>query len=187
MWRAKFWPGDPVRCPGSPLVSGGIARAGAILVLGIDPGPTRTGFAVVEHPRSGVFRPVRFGVAPTAEVRELVRGTEIEHVAVEMIAPYGKSVGAEVFATCLEIGRFVEVRSGRVALVPRRDVKLALRLNVNSNDAGVRAALLRLFGPKGTRSNPGPCYGMAGDAWAAAGVAVAHALAVRSGRVERLP
>mgnify|MGYP003803550571 CR=1 FL=1 len=99
-------------------------------------------------------------------------------VVIEMVAGYGMPVGAEVFETCVWIGRFIQASSCPVHRMLRREVKLSLCGICNAKDANVRQALLDHFGPGrasavGTRGTPGPLYGVCGDGWSALAVAVA--------------
>lgn len=101
-----------------------------------------------------------------------------DRVIIEKIESYGMAVGASVFDTCVEIGRFVELADtapGRVILLPRREVKLALCGSSRAKDANVRQALIDLYPATGggrvpqvgTRARPGPLYGVNGHAWSA--------------------
>ncbi len=98
---------------------------------------------------------------------------------IEMIASYGMPVGREVFETCVWVGRFLEAWGSGSALLYRKDVKLHLCGSARAKDGHVRAALLDKFGgvkaARGTRKAQGPLYGIAGDKWAALGVAVTWA------------
>lgn len=98
-------------------------------------------------------------------------------LAVEMIASYGMPVGREVFDTCVWIGRFLQAWGGRSTMVFRKDVKLFLCQSMRANDAIIRQALIDIFGPGrekaiGTKTAPGPLYGIHGDEWAALAVGV---------------
>jgi hypothetical protein len=95
-------------------------------------------------------------------------------IAIEMIASYGMAVGADVFQTCVEIGRFVEVAGEHVSLVFRRDVKMHLCGSARAKDANIRQALLDRLGPVGTKKAPGPLYGVKSHIWAALAVAVTY-------------
>jgi hypothetical protein len=93
-------------------------------------------------------------------------------------------VGAEVFETCVWIGRFIErwrttdiCRCTEVRRVARIQVKSHLCHSAKANDSNVRAALIDRFGPGkekaiGLKAKPGPLYGLTGDCWAALGVAI---------------
>jgi hypothetical protein len=145
-------------------------------LLAIDPGNEYS--AAVLLNAAGV--PVEFWKEPNEEVRRRIRSIsgnlDVEHLAIEMIASYGMPVGAEVFETCLWIGRFVEVWSGHFTLVYRRDVKMCLCGNNSAKDGNVRQALIDRFGGKeraiGKKKKPGPLHGFHDDLWAALGVAV---------------
>lgn len=91
---------------------------------------------------------------------------------IEMIASYGMAVGAEVFETCVWIGRIIEAIGRPVLRVKRLQVKVHLCHSAKAKDSNVRQALIDRFGPQGTKKNPGPTYGMKGDLWAALAVAV---------------
>lgn len=139
--------------------------------LAIDPGPEQSGYVVYE---SGRVREA--GVLPNA-----VLLTSLEErpwpgykAAVEMIASYGMAVGAEVFETCVWIGRFQQAWHDDATFyrVYRRDVKLHLCGVPRAKDTNVRQALRDRLGPAGTKRNPGPLYGVTSHAWAALAVAV---------------
>ena len=91
-----------------------------------------------------------------------------------MIACYGMAVGAEVFQTCLWIGRFLDRwrSEWNTHLVPRLMVKMHLCHSARAKDANVRQALIDRFGAVGTKRAPGRLYGVSSHCWAALGVAV---------------
>lgn len=98
-------------------------------------------------------------------------------LAVEMIASYGMAIGRETFETCLWIGRFIERWGGAHEKVYRKDVKMHLCHSMRAKDANIRQALLDRFGPGkkaavGTKTAPGPLYGVRTHLWAALAVAV---------------
>ena len=109
-------------------------------------------------------------------------------LAVEMVASYGMAVGAEVFETCVWIGRFIQVwfEGGMIEdayrearLVYRREVKLALCGNSRAKDSNIRQAIIDRYGGKagaiGKKKTPGPLYGITGDVWSALAVAITAA------------
>lgn len=138
--------------------------------LAIDPGTTHSGLVLFDG------SPVTSGVIENNDVLKIIadhRGP----VAIEMIASYGMAVGAEVFQTCLWIGRMLQVAGAdRVRLVYRRDVKLHVCGNSRAKDANIRQALIDKWGGKaaaiGTSKQPGPLYSVKSHAWSALGVAV---------------
>lgn len=160
-----------------------------MLILAIDPGTTESGWVLYDGERV-----LDSGVAPNDEVLTILEtGIGIRalphYVAIEMIASYGMPVGSEVFETCVWIGRFKQAwhEPDAVKLVYRKDVKLHLCGTPRAKDPNVRQALIDLFpgtgGGKtpqiGTKSQPGPLYGVSSHAWPALGVAVtaAHRMA----------
>lgn len=149
-----------------------------MLILALDPGTERTGWVLFDGERVHSSA-VESNAAMLARVKHWQSGTTL---AIEMIVSYGMPVGREVFETCVWIGRFVQAWHSpeEVRLVYRRDVKLHLCGSSKAKDANVRQALLDLF-PRtgggatpqiGTKSAPGPLYGVSMHAWPALGVAV---------------
>jgi hypothetical protein len=147
------------------------------MILAIDPGTDESGWCVFDH---GAV--LSSGVHSNASMRDAIRRSGADVLAIEMIASYGMPVGREVFETCVWIGRFAEVwkQPDDVQLVYRRDVKLHLCGTSKAKDPNVRQALLDLFprtgGGKtpqiGTIKAPGPLYGVSTHAWTALGVAI---------------
>ncbi len=150
-------------------------------VLAIDPGNELSAFVVWDGAS------IRwFGKAPNAELRVNVirklRGDETIHLAIEVSQSYlmPRSAGRspffpqQVLDTALEAGRMIEAWGGPFTIVDRRAVKLHLIGRAAGGDPEVRAALLHQIGPKGTKADPGPCYGMKADLFAALGVACCY-------------
>lgn len=141
-------------------------------ILAIDPGPVKSGWV-----RMAGRRICDTGVDSNIELLRTLRALPAPidggpPVAIEMIASYGMPVGAEVFLTCVWIGRFIEARQPHGArLITRAEVKMHLCGNARARDANVRQALIDLFGPKGTKAAPGGTYGVNTHAWSALGVA----------------
>lgn len=145
-------------------------------VLAIDPGSTESAFVL-----SSDGRTFKFGKVSNDELLRLIRNAhESHHLAIEMIASYGMPVGAEVFETCVWIGRYIQAFSSIYdrphTKVYRRDVKLHLCGQARAKDGNVRVALIDKFGGKekatGNKKSPGPLYGFSADVWAALGVYV---------------
>ncbi len=155
-----------------------------MILLAIDPGPTESAYVVYNVTTS---HPTSWGKLPNEELsyrlRAIARTADL--LAVEMIASYGMAVGAEVFATCVWVGRFIERWVGihhtaaEWRQVFRREVKLHLCGDSRAKDANIRQALIDRYGGKeraiGLKASPGPLYGLTGDCWAALGVAITAA------------
>jgi hypothetical protein len=147
------------------------------MILAIDPGTEQSGYCLLygDDVRES-------GVLPNADMLTRVSQWPARRLAIEMIASYGMAVGREVFETCVWVGRFQQAWRDPelVELVYRKDVKLHLCGTTKAKDPNVRQALLDLFprtgGGKtpqvGTKSQPGPLYGVSSHAWPALGVAI---------------
>jgi hypothetical protein len=107
-----------------------------------------------------------------------------------MVASYGMAVGADVFETCVWIGRFFEslVDCGtRPELVKRHPVKLHHCHDSRAKDSNITQALVDRFASgqpnrgKGTKAAPGWFHGFVTDIWQA------YALAVYAADVEVAP
>lgn len=138
-------------------------------VLAIDPGTTQSAYVLFDGRRV-----IGGDIVPNDTLRALLRDNAIGHhdaVACEMVASYGMAVGATVFETCVWIGRFIEASKRPVRLVFRKDVKMHLCHSMRAKDANIRQALLDKHGAVGTKSRPGPLYGIKSHLWAALAVA----------------
>lgn len=91
----------------------------------------------------------------------------------EMIASYGMPVGKEVFDTCIFIGQLLNTFP-KMLRVTRNSVKNAVCHSSKANDANIRQALIDIYGPPGTKKNPGPTFGVTKDMWAALAVVTAY-------------
>lgn len=148
-------------------------------LLALDPGPEKTGWCIYDG-KTVIYS----GVTDNDTLINTMPLLDAERLAVEGIASYGMAVGAEVFNTCIWIGRYIQqwklANKGPHELIYRRDVKLHLCGTAKAKDANIRQAILDLFprtgGGKtpqiGTKAQPGPLYGVSTHAWAALGVAV---------------
>ena len=143
-------------------------------ILAIDPGPTRSAYVLLVDGQPTVTEKL-----PNEEVLEIARrwrgdATVIEWITVASIA------GAEVYQTCRWVGRFEQVSSVPVVLLPRGDVVAHFfgKRNVRGADSLIRRTVMDRFGgdaAKGVKAHPGPLYGFHADCWQALGVAIAHA------------
>lgn len=145
-------------------------------ILAIDPGTTESAYV---HFVDGEVLDVG-KVSNSLMLSILDEYDDCDAICIEMIASYGMPVGAEVFETCVWIGRFMEAAGPeRVTRITRLKVKSFLCHSAKAKDANIRQALIDLLGPQGTKKAPGPTYGISGDMWAALSVAVAYQGGVR--------
>lgn len=158
-------------------------------LLAVDPGPIESG--VVEYDTTS-SRVLIHGVLENETILEMLGmergrfGAAIDHVAIEMIASYGMSVGKTVFETCIWIGRFIQQWGGAYTLIPRHDIKMHICHTKNSSNANIREALIDRWGgvdvaiggkklpggKKAGRTPEGPLHGIASHEWSALAVAV---------------
>lgn len=154
------------------------------IILAIDPGPTESAWLLYD---TKVKVPCRFGITVNANVMPIVLGYteyDISDMAIEMVACYGMAVGASVFETCTEIGKFEErfeskglVKARRVY---RKDVAMHLCNSMRAKDPNIRQTIMDRYGSTrqkaiGTKKNPGPLYGVSKHVWAALAVAITFA------------
>lgn len=152
-------------------------------LLAIDPGNRESGWVVIDV---ATRRPVEFGKTDNTMLLERIEEGLVEDCAavVEMVASYGMAVGADVFETCVWIGRFTEaLRQHRIdrkepTLIKRQPVKVHHCHSAKAKDANLRQALVDRFTPgqpnhgKGTRAAPGWFHGFRADIWQAYALAV---------------
>jgi hypothetical protein len=154
--------------------------------LAIDPGTTESAY-VFAYGGGGECSVQGFGKVPNEELLDLlVRGAQCsgpfaqaQQLAIEMVASYGMPVGAEVFETCVWIGRFVQALTLPHEFIYRATVKAHVCKSAKAKDGNVRQALIDRWGGKeraiGTKKKPGPLHGVSGDVWSALAVAVTFA------------
>lgn len=134
-------------------------------MIAVDPGNRESGIVVMvgdEIEFSGIFE--------NHEALLHVQRYRHHPLACEMIASYGMAVGADVFETCVWIGRLLQAHGGQHRLVKRLEVKMHLCHSSKANDATIRKALIDRYGAVGTKRSPGRLFGFSGDMWAALGV-----------------
>lgn len=147
--------------------------------LAIDPGNTESAYVVIED---DTRRPVTFGKIPNDYLLGKMDMDPNVHfadrVVIEMVASYGMPVGADVFETCVWIGRFVERAPVEPVLQVRGPVKLHHCRSSKAKDSNIIQALVDRFAPgqpnrgKGTKAAPGFFYGFRADIWQAYALAV---------------
>ena len=158
-------------------------------VLAIDPGTTESAYVVI----GDECAPIVFGKVPNAQLLDELPDLEnlAHRAAIEMVASYGMAVGADVFETCVWIGRFYERIEGATGLTPelvkRNPIKNHHCHSSKANDSNIRQALVDRFAygqpnhGKGTKSAPGWFYGFHSDIWQSYALAVYVADTVNSG------
>ena len=149
-------------------------------ILAIDPGSAESAWVLID---ADTRRPTAFAKEPNADLLDkLWKSADYQLAAIEMIASYGMAVGAEVFDTCVWIGRFYEAiqldSTEPVHLVKRQPIKLHHCHDSKAKDSNIRQALVDRFAPgvsnygKGTKARPGWFHGFKADCWQAYALAV---------------
>lgn len=114
-------------------------------VLGLDPGPVETAFCLVDQN----YRIHSAGKLLNVDMRAHIRDLSFSVAAIESIQSYGMTVGREVFETCFEIGKLmqlIEGIGGKVTLIPRQEYARRICGVGKVTDAVLRQALLLRFG-----------------------------------------
>ena len=121
----------------------------------------------------------KFGKIPNAKLLAQLYLSRPEAVVCEDMQSMGMAVGSEVFRTARFTGRIEQicfVEGIPFHLIKRTQVKKFLCPKMRAKDKHVRAALIDLYGPQGTKSEPGRTYGIANDVWSA--LAIAHVFSI---------
>ncbi len=154
-------------------------------VVAIDPGPTKSALVLLNLKREIIFR--AYDHNDTA--RKSLSGWQMPGtvMVIERMQSMGMAVGASVFETCYNIGRFVEMWPLDSYLVSRGQVKMEICGSMRAKDPNIRQAMMDLYGGErraciGTKKQPGKLYGIAGDLWSA--LAIGNAFINFMGRGE---
>lgn len=141
------------------------------MILAIDPGSEQSAYVVLDDK----YEILEFDKIDNDSIVEMLFRLQSNYtVIIEMITSYGMPVGAEVFETCVWIGRFIQASNCKVERLYRKDIKLHLCNSVKAKDSNIIQALKDRFGDKGTKSMPGFFYGFSKDVWQAMAAAVVY-------------
>lgn len=169
------------------------------MILAIDPGNTESGFVYLNDDLSVK----EHGKISNEELLTRIIDGDFYHaysnIAIEMIASYGMPVGAEVFETCVWIGRFMQafeeseigIDPNDIKFIYRKDEKMNICHTMKAKDSNIVQALIDRFAQgvrnkgKGTKKEPGWFYGFKKDIWQAYAVAVTyHDMYMKGGDVD---
>ena len=156
-----------------------------MLICAIDPGSSKSALVVWNGKK--LFKTVILENEKFLKWLEL-NHTKLDFVAVEMLANQGRSnVGKETFDTCRVVGQIeylCKVYNLRCQLFYRSQVKLHHLGKVIGNDSDILKALVKKYGEKGTKKNPGLFYGVTSHCWQA--LAIATMITEKPGLLEHL-
>ena len=150
-------------------------------LLAIDPGNEMSAYCLLDEG----YKIIEAGKVENSVLIDYIflNAKRIDHIAVEMIASYGMPVGAEVFETCVMIGkieRTAEQREIEHSRVFRNEEKLCICNNSRAKDTNIRAGLIARFAKHdfkrgtGTKTAPDHFYGVSKDMWAAFAVGTVY-------------
>lgn len=152
-----------------------------MMLLAIDPGNTESAFCLMDENHEVHDK----GKVLNARLIDyiMLNAKRIDHLAVEMVASMGMPVGAEVFETCVMIGR-IELTADMKGIAHSRVYRLEEKVRIchdsRAKDVNIRRALIERFARhdrkngKGTKTNPDHFYGFKADVWSAFAVGVVH-------------
>ena len=156
-----------------------------MLICAIDPGSSKSALVVWNGKK--LFKTVILENDKFIKWLEL-NYTKLDFVAVEMLTNQGRSnVGKETFDTCRVVGQIeylCKVYNLRCQLFYRSQVKLHHLGKVIGNDSDILKALVKKYGEKGTKKNPGLFYGVTSHCWQA--LAIATMITEKPGLLEHL-
>ena len=157
-------------------------------IIGIDPGPETSGYAVIE---TGTYDPPRvlhtWDDLTIAGVVGALRALTVRPiVAIEDVSSRGRFAGPQVVETAKTFGDFRRVltdRSFRWVAVHPSTWRASICGTASAGPAQIKACIREIYAPvatgggadryKGTKQHPGPLHAVAGGhAWDALGVAL---------------
>jgi len=141
-------------------------------VLGIDPGPAKSAWAIYWPG----FSVKQYGHIENVQLIGMLHdlSDSVSRIAIEKIESYGMPVGREIFDTVYWTGRFAErLDPIPVEWIPRKRVVTIICGSSRAKDQNVRQALIDRFGGQEAIRKGGPLYKISGDVWSALAVAVA--------------
>lgn len=152
-------------------------------ILAVDPGNVLSAYVLYESATGEILEKAK---EDNYVVRSRVAESKADRCVIEMVASYGMAVGKDVFETVYWIGRFSEVWDANHTTAHqrmfRKDVKMHICQSMRAKDSNIRQAIIDMYPPvgggalpqRGTKSNPGPLFGVSSDMWAALGVAITY-------------
>jgi hypothetical protein len=148
-------------------------------VIGVDPGNIESALCVYDGTRIVYCEKIsnkEFLSVLDEQILQAGQGECNPSIYIEDIQSMGMAVGNEVFDTCKFIGRIqyhLELGDNSFEMVKRTLIKLHHCNSTRAKDTNIRQALIDRFGDKGTKSNKGFFYGIAGnDQWSSCAIAI---------------
>ena len=161
------------------------------VLLAIDPGTTESAYCFIDKE---TYKPLQADKIPNEKLLTMLLDQSPMcpgDLAIEMVASYGMPVGAEVFETCVWIGRFIQAMDQApvtIDYVYRMEERQTICHSGKASDANITQALIDRFAKgvsnrgKGTKKEPGWFYGFKKDIWQAYAVGVTYIDKHKEGR-----
>lgn len=151
-----------------------------MIILCIDPGTTHSGVIILNSKENEILLS-KADYENEALLTDIMTGRfgDCQALAIEMVASYGMAVGETTFETVLWIGHFMQAFDrSRSTKIYRKDVALFLCNSRKAKSSNIRQRILDVYpaigGGKtpqiGTKSKPGPLYGVTSHAMSALAV-----------------
>jgi len=153
-------------------------------ILAIDPGQKKSGWVLFDTDYKKILDS---GIDDNELLLKKIK-LDYDVLCIEMIASYGMPVGQTTFETCLWVGRFIQQsvlsKIDYNLYYKKIDINPTICFSNKAKDSNIRQSLIDMFTPSGggktpqvgTKSQPGPLYGISSHKWAALAVAVTHSL-----------
>ena len=131
-------------------------------VFAIDPGPTKSGWCLLEN-----GAPTNWG---WSENDVLITEMHADAtLVIEDIGNYGMAVGRDTFDTCKWMGRFDQAHATDAIFIPRPTIKTHLCGVASAKDGNVRQALIDRFGGDEVAVGGKKCQTCKGKGWKGTG------------------
>lgn len=150
-------------------------------MLAIDPGPVQSAWVQLADDQRILGKDLEPNLRVLARIHASFLLYPTTHVAIERIKARGMRLGDDTLQTCEWVGRFQQICGGDlpcVHLCYRPEIVHWITHGApQANDASVRRCILDYYGPSrdqaiGTKTRPGPLYGVRRDVWQALAVAL---------------
>lgn len=138
-------------------------------LIGIDPGPKFTAYAILLD-----GQPIEKGRVANDELFHCFQLYNLTQCFLEKMQSFGMPVGAEVFDTAYWIGEVryrIEAHGVPVKLVSRNEVKLHHCHSPRAKDPHIRQVMIDRFGGKEQIKRGGLLHGFKSDIWSALAIA----------------
>ena len=155
------------------------------MILCIDPGTRTTGWIILDPPAPGcrgeLPHLIEHGNTAAGEFLEWLRfcrSRGVTEAAIEHVGHYGTgmSAGADVFETCILIGRMIEILHPlSVTKVRRQSIKTQFCGRATAKDSNVRQALIDRWGGDALALGAKKCPTCKGKGWKGRGRPTCHA------------